>query len=526
MMNRLTPAGPGPSASANNLNVSSEMGRKKVALAPGHSLMDWIRLGRTKGDLSGVGSSKRGVTPQDLALHNQVNDIWMAIRGKVYNITPYMDYHPGGTDELMRAAGKDGTDLFDEIHNWVNIESMLEKCFIGPLKSQTGGRRASGGNLQKKSTTTSLAPPTSNIGVSSPEKPTIDFYQSANTVTVVIYTKQVPLSHENVIVDIRQSELLIEVTLSLHSFFVHVNPNHQLAGGCKVNVVKGKVEIVLDKKKTGVNWSSLGKPLKHHQQMHLTKSVETRFSAWTCLSNTEVTHDTRLLVFQAPKDQLYMQTPVGRHIVARHSVSGMEISRSYTVARPSLKPCPDLGSNKETIIYLMIKSYVGGALSPWITNIKPGSTADISGHYYGSFSVSCLAKINHLVMFAAGTGFTSMISVIHHALYEMSESSFPVTLVFFNKTVRDILWKKELDALAQAQTRFTVQHILSQEGESWKGLRGRVCQSHVDQFVPTPSDTERPMLLVCGPKPFHDLAESLAKNRGLDTDQIFVFSHH
>ena len=40
-----------------------------------------------------------------------------------------------------------------------------------------------------------------------------------------------------------------------------------------VNVVKGKVEIVLDKKKTGVNWSSLGKPLKHHQQMHLTKSV-------------------------------------------------------------------------------------------------------------------------------------------------------------------------------------------------------------------------------------------------------------
>ena len=35
--------------------------------------------------------------------------------GKVYNITQYMDFHPGGTDELMRAAGKDGTELFDEV---------------------------------------------------------------------------------------------------------------------------------------------------------------------------------------------------------------------------------------------------------------------------------------------------------------------------------------------------------------------------------------------------------------------------
>lgn len=26
-----------------------------------------------------------------------------------------MEYHPGGEDELMRAAGTDGTDLFDQV---------------------------------------------------------------------------------------------------------------------------------------------------------------------------------------------------------------------------------------------------------------------------------------------------------------------------------------------------------------------------------------------------------------------------
>ena len=35
--------------------------------------------------------------------------------GKVYNVTPYMEYHPGGIEELMRGAGQDGTLLFDEV---------------------------------------------------------------------------------------------------------------------------------------------------------------------------------------------------------------------------------------------------------------------------------------------------------------------------------------------------------------------------------------------------------------------------
>ena len=36
-------------------------------------------------------------------------------KGMVYNVTPYMDYHPGGEEELMKAAGKDGTELFDQV---------------------------------------------------------------------------------------------------------------------------------------------------------------------------------------------------------------------------------------------------------------------------------------------------------------------------------------------------------------------------------------------------------------------------
>jgi cytochrome b involved in lipid metabolism len=51
----------------------------------------------------------------------------------VYNITPYLHFHPGGVKELMRVAGKDGTELFMKTHAWVNAELMMEGCLIGFL---------------------------------------------------------------------------------------------------------------------------------------------------------------------------------------------------------------------------------------------------------------------------------------------------------------------------------------------------------------------------------------------------------
>lgn len=59
----------------------------------------------------------------------------MAVRGKVYNVTRYLDYHPGGATELMKGAGKDATSLFDEAHAYVNIDQLLAKCYVGPLRN-------------------------------------------------------------------------------------------------------------------------------------------------------------------------------------------------------------------------------------------------------------------------------------------------------------------------------------------------------------------------------------------------------
>lgn len=104
---------------------------KKVALAPGHSTLDWANLKTSGTDLRGGVTSLLRVTPSMLKEHNKKDDAWTAINGKVYNMTPYLPYHPGGEKELMRVAGRDGTKLFALTHAWVSAEMMMDACMVG-----------------------------------------------------------------------------------------------------------------------------------------------------------------------------------------------------------------------------------------------------------------------------------------------------------------------------------------------------------------------------------------------------------
>ena len=40
----------------------------------------------------------------------------LCVAGKVYNVTEFMKYHPGGKAQLMRGAGIDCTELFAKVH--------------------------------------------------------------------------------------------------------------------------------------------------------------------------------------------------------------------------------------------------------------------------------------------------------------------------------------------------------------------------------------------------------------------------
>ncbi|KAJ5406577.1 hypothetical protein N7465_007861 [Penicillium sp. CMV-2018d] len=121
--------------------VSLKKSSRKVVLQPGFSPLDWAALAANpKNNLRGEGlpPGLLRVTPSMLKEYHgrKGRDAWTSYNGKVYNISPYAPYHPGGKGELLRGAGKDSAQLFQEVHPWVNWEGILGECLIGILVSE------------------------------------------------------------------------------------------------------------------------------------------------------------------------------------------------------------------------------------------------------------------------------------------------------------------------------------------------------------------------------------------------------
>ncbi|KAG5205340.1 putative Heme/steroid binding protein [Trichophyton interdigitale] len=137
---------PGSRPTTSTLPVLPLPGKPKrssrpVILEPGHSPLDWAALtSNPRNNLRGADLPPTliRVTPSMLKQHNgrKGTDAWTSYQGKVYNITPFAPFHPGGKGELLRGAGKDSEKLFAEIHPWVNWDGMLAECMVGILVAE------------------------------------------------------------------------------------------------------------------------------------------------------------------------------------------------------------------------------------------------------------------------------------------------------------------------------------------------------------------------------------------------------
>lgn len=61
----------------------------------------------------------------------------MVIDSKVYNVTPFLQEHPGGDDILLDSSGRDATREFEDVGHSTDARSELAKLFIGDLRPPT-----------------------------------------------------------------------------------------------------------------------------------------------------------------------------------------------------------------------------------------------------------------------------------------------------------------------------------------------------------------------------------------------------
>ncbi|KAG2392725.1 hypothetical protein C9374_011450 [Naegleria lovaniensis] len=70
---------------------------------------------------------------EQVSAHSSENDCWMICHGLVYDVTTYLNEHPGGVNLMMKNAGKDCTSDFEAMFHSPKARNILKKYLIGEL---------------------------------------------------------------------------------------------------------------------------------------------------------------------------------------------------------------------------------------------------------------------------------------------------------------------------------------------------------------------------------------------------------
>eukprot|EP00252_Welwitschia_mirabilis_P018138 TRINITY_DN40366_c0_g1_i1.p1 TRINITY_DN40366_c0_g1~~TRINITY_DN40366_c0_g1_i1.p1 ORF type:complete len:143 (+),score=38.40 TRINITY_DN40366_c0_g1_i1:336-764(+) len=74
----------------------------------------------------------------EVANHTSKDDCWVVIHGKVYDVSKFLEEHPGGEEVLVEASGKDATQEFEDIGHSESARGMMETYEIGTLEGFKG----------------------------------------------------------------------------------------------------------------------------------------------------------------------------------------------------------------------------------------------------------------------------------------------------------------------------------------------------------------------------------------------------
>uniref|UniRef100_A0A7S0QX03 Cytochrome b5 heme-binding domain-containing protein n=1 Tax=Pyramimonas obovata TaxID=1411642 RepID=A0A7S0QX03_9CHLO len=77
-------------------------------------------------------AEKKTFTREDVAKHNTREDCWIILKDKVYDITSYVDDHPGA-DAILNNAGGDSTEGFHGPQHPERVFHMIDDYLIGDL---------------------------------------------------------------------------------------------------------------------------------------------------------------------------------------------------------------------------------------------------------------------------------------------------------------------------------------------------------------------------------------------------------
>jgi len=213
------------------------------------------------------------------------------------------------------------------------------------------------------------------------------------------------------------------------------------------------------------------------------------------------TSDTKTFVLAIPEklNSVFKYTP-GQFIQLKIPVNGNEYKRAYSLAS---SPYSD------DTFYFTVKRVKDGVISNFLNDtMKLGDELFVFPPASNFFKENRVTYPTHFVFFAGGSGITPIFAIIKSLLHTQPHAH--LSLIYANRESDSVIFHEQLEELqAYYQKRFSITHILSAASAGWDGLKGRLDQDKIVQFmnrwkIMPVADT---VYYVCGPSPFMELVE-------------------
>ena len=91
-----------------------------------------------EGDEIKSGDEVKTFSLEEVEKHNirggEDKSIWIIIHDKVYDVTKFLDEHPGGEEILIEHAAQDATESFEDVGHSTDARDMMKEYYIGDLE--------------------------------------------------------------------------------------------------------------------------------------------------------------------------------------------------------------------------------------------------------------------------------------------------------------------------------------------------------------------------------------------------------
>jgi stearoyl-CoA 9-desaturase NADPH oxidoreductase len=206
-------------------------------------------------------------------------------------------------------------------------------------------------------------------------------------------------------------------------------------------------------------------------------------------SIVDETHDTK--TYWLRPNARFGTFRAGGHLTLQLRIAGRPVERTY-----SLSSAP----RSDGLISITVKRVAGGQVSNWLADtLRPGSVLTLSDPR-GEF-VLPRAIPQRLLMLSAGSGVTPVMSMLRQLVADGSATE--VVFLHFARSPRDIIFRDELDRIAQShpniRVAFCVEAAGGNDAEAWFGAQGRFCAQLLEETAP---DFRTLDTYLCGPPAF------------------------